>query len=161
MSRKTTLERFDAKFEPCPNTGCWLWNASTLPSGYGQFCLAGKMKGAHRVAYELYIGPIPDGLHVLHACDVTWCVNPEHLFLGTHRDNMQDMTSKGRGKFPVLYGEDHYMAKLTSEQVLEIHRRAHAGELQSSIAAAYQISQMTVSAIKTGRLWVHVTGAGS
>lgn len=151
--KQAAIKRFEAKFEPCPNTGCYLWNACTLADGYGQFRYDGKMRPAHRVSYMLYVGDIPEDRFVCHKCDVTWCVNPEHLFLGTPTDNSQDMVRKGRSTF----GEKHPSNKLTAEQVMEIYRRAHAGELQSSIAAAYQISQMTVSHIKTGHTWAHVT----
>ena len=150
MSRKTTLERFEAKFEPCPITGCWLWNANTTRGYYGCFRFVGKVKGAHRVAYELYIGPIPDGLHVLHTCDVPLCVNPDHLFLGTHRDNMQDRNRKGRAS-----------TKLCPKQVLAIYQRARIGERQANIAKDYHIRREVVSKIKTGNLWAHVTGASS
>jgi hypothetical protein len=91
--------RFWAKATPEPNSGCWLWTASLRPNGYGMFGIAaGSVQSAHRVAWELVNGPIPDGLHVLHRCDVRACVNPSHLFLGTRFDNMQDMIAKGRWK---------------------------------------------------------------
>ena len=73
-----TLARFNAKFSICPDTGCWLWTASIHPEGYGRFW-DGKVAKAHRVAHELFIGPIPDGLGIDHLCRVRHCVNPEHL----------------------------------------------------------------------------------
>lgn len=151
MSRKTTLERFEAKFEPCPITGCWLWNASTVHGGYGQFGYKGTMRRAHRVAYMLYVGEIPEGLQVLHKCDVPWCVNPDHFFIGTNTDNMRDKTSKGRG----------YTPKLTSEQALQIYHRVHAGERQQALAVEYRISRSMVSHIKKGINWAHTTQASS
>ena len=75
---------------PEPNTGCWLWLGFISPDGYGT-------RLAHRRAWELARGPIPDGMLVCHRCDVRHCVNPDHLFLGTHLDNMRDMIRKGRG----------------------------------------------------------------
>lgn len=157
MSRKTTLERFEAKFEPCPITGCWLWNASTYPYGYGRFHLDGKTQYAHRVSYQLYVGEIPAGLFVCHKCDVKWCVKPDHFFIGTSADNMRDKTSKGRGKVPAQYGEKNSMSKLTEGQALEIYQRVHAGERQTDLAAEYQIHQVTVSDIKRGYRWAHLT----
>lgn len=87
--------RFDRKWTPEPNTGCWLWKHGTHKFGYGFFKHAGEVT-AHRVSWVLHNGPIPDGMHVLHRCDVPQCVNPDHLFLGTHTDNMKDCARKGR-----------------------------------------------------------------
>ena len=79
-----------------PNTGCWLWDGRDI-KGYGAVSVANKSKLAHRVSYEYHKGPIPDGMFVLHKCDMPLCINPEHLFLGTHAENMADMKRKGRG----------------------------------------------------------------
>lgn len=96
----TTRERFDAKWVPEPNTGCWLWTAADT-GRYGYFRLDGKVGqrrsiGANRAAWLLYRGPIPEGMMVCHTCDTPICVNPDHLFLGTPLDNMLDKVAKGR-----------------------------------------------------------------
>ena len=91
----STRQRFEAKFEPCPATGCWLWLAGSS-CGYGDFWLSGKNRKAHRVSWGLYRGEIPSGLNVCHHCDVKLCVNPAHLWLGTDDENMQDAVNKGR-----------------------------------------------------------------
>lgn len=104
MSRwtcKSMLERFEEKFEPVTESGCWIWTASVHGGGYGLFHTGlqrrkGKMEYAHRVSYELYNGVDPLEEEVCHKCDVTSCVNPSHLFLGSHKDNMEDMMEKGR-----------------------------------------------------------------
>lgn len=90
-------ERFEKHFNKVSNS-CWLWTSGKTKFGYGTLRNnLGKQERAHRIAYALYVGEIPDGLLVLHKCDVPACVNPEHLFLGTYKDNSVDMINKGRG----------------------------------------------------------------
>ena len=91
------LARFDAQHIPEPNSGCWLWIGSQR-RGYGLIWDAGKQWLAHRVSWVIHSGAIPDGMHVLHKCDTPPCVNPQHLFLGTHAQNMADRDRKGRNK---------------------------------------------------------------
>lgn len=79
--------------------GCWLWTGYTSTFGYGMMRFMGKSQNAHRLSWQVHRGPIPDGLSVLHKCDVPACVNPDHLFLGTQSDNMKDCASKGRLNF--------------------------------------------------------------
>lgn len=99
-------ERFDEKVEIAKAGECWTWTASVDGKGYGQFCHAGgkSTMRAHRFAYERAFGPVPDGLLVCHTCDNRRCVNPAHLFVGSHSDNMKDMRRKGRGNSPPSNG---------------------------------------------------------
>ncbi len=101
-------DRFASKIEKLPDApGCWLWTGSLFRGGYGQF-RSGPDPAAHRTAWVIAHGSIPDRLYVLHRCDVRCCVNPEHLFLGTHADNMADMVAKGRsprGPRPLMRGD--------------------------------------------------------
>lgn len=100
--RRSLRERFFEKVEPEPTSGCHLWtggiNQATRTAGYGRIAAPGgaPMLRAHRVAWELAHGPIPAGLFVLHRCDVTVCVNPDHLYLGTDVENRADAVSRGR-----------------------------------------------------------------
>ena len=112
------IDRFMTKVEK--TSDCWLWQGAISDSGYGWFGIggSGNTQSAHRVAHQLLIGPIPNGMHVCHRCDVRHCVNPSHLFLGSRSDNMQDMLTKGRGNKAA--GERNGNAKLTDEQVAEI-----------------------------------------
>lgn len=100
LVRRPLDERFWEKVVTSPDS-CWLWTGAQSPRGYGAFVVSrGDVRTASRVSWELVNGPIPDGLWVLHRCDNPPCVNPDHLFLGTHQDNMDDMAQKGRGRKP-------------------------------------------------------------
>ena len=96
----TIKDRLEAYSMPEPNSGCWLWLGSVKGGEYGQIRIHCVNMFAHRVSYEEYVGPIPEETQVLHRCDTPSCINPSHLFLGTQRDNMEDMAAKGRGRGP-------------------------------------------------------------
>src|SRR5258705_1062843 len=101
------LERFEEKFEPVPWSGCWIWTASST-GGYGRFGIGGhfgQLVPASRMAWRLYRGEIPEGLEVAHTCDVGFCVNPAHLWLATHAENMADMIAKGRNRPGRVFGD--------------------------------------------------------
>jgi hypothetical protein len=95
-----TSDRFDMKWVPEPNSGCWLWLGSVDRKGYGSLRVAGQLKRATHVSLALAGSSIPSGMYVLHRCDVPGCVNPDHLFIGTLKDNTQDMIRKGRNSPP-------------------------------------------------------------
>lgn len=157
MARATANvdDRFWRFVNPCPNTGCFLWGGGLYTAGYGSFMLP-TPKGwrshyAHRVAWELVNGPIPPGAHVLHKCDVRWCVNVDHLFPGTNAENVADMIAKRRHS----YGERHTSAKLTEAQAREI---LTASGTQVEIAARFGVSRGAVSDLRRGTKWKHVAG---
>ena len=159
MPRLSLEQRFWAKVNKTANADdCWEWIAGKSPKGYGHFSKGGNngMSRAHRVSYELNIGPIPDELLVCHRCDNPSCVNPNHLFLGTHKDNVADRVNKGRGRYYAHSGESNGRAKLTTKQVQEIRNRIAAGEKQSLIADDYGVTKETVSAIKRAKVWKHL-----
>ena len=143
------MDRFYDKITPVTESGCWLWEANTNAGGYGTIGYKGKIVKAHRLSYILHNGDIPDGLHVLHKCDVRCCVNPDHLFVGTHLDNMRDCSKKGRkSKKPVNVGESNARCKLTDDQVSEIRA---SSENYKAIAGRYDVNPSTISRIKSGK----------
>ena len=146
-----SMQRFEAKFLPVPEAGCWLWESAFDSGGYGLFTLAGKAVTAHRVSWTLYRGEIPAGACVLHKCDERSCVNPQHLFLGSHTDNARDMIAKKRGNHP--RGEMNGGARLTQAQVLSILQDERS---QNTIAADFGTTQANVSSIKRGKAWAHI-----
>jgi hypothetical protein len=134
-------------------SGCWICTSHSKDAfGYPRKQINGKRQNIHRIFYEKYKGPIPQGLYVLHTCDTPACINPNHLFLGTHDDNMQDMVKKRRS----TCGEKHPNVKLTEAQVLEI--RSMSGT-QQEIADEYGISHQNVSRIKNYHRWGHLNVA--
>ena len=144
----TTQERFEEKWVPEPNSGCHLWTAYVNEDGYGQFLADGRVSGAHRYAWRQKHGSIPQGMNVLHKCDVPCCVNPDHLFLGTQRDNVTDMLAKGRQASP--------HSKLNAQQVREMRERRSAGEGQESLAAAFGVCKRTVELVTQRKTWRHL-----
>lgn len=126
--------------------GCWEWHGS-ITKGYGMILFEGRNQYAHRVAWILTNGPIPDGLQVCHRCDNPLCVRPDHLFLGTVSDNMQDMYDKGRGNKP--QGASHPNAKLTDDQVEEIRRRAVKGNYKT-LAREFGVTFPTIRCVVDG-----------
>jgi hypothetical protein len=148
------IERFQRKVLKAD--GCWGWRGSRTHNGYGEVRVRGIAVRAHRFAWIMHFGPIPDGLWVLHKCDVPSCTNPEHLFLGTRMDNSQDKLSKGRE----ARGERHGRAKLTESQALEILAQTNSpnrprGTLVK-LARRYGISGATVLDIASGKRWKHL-----
>ena len=122
-------ERFWPKVQKTDT--CWLWTGATMRGGYGELSAGGSPQygrghplHAHRVSWELAYGPIPDGLWVLHICDTPACVRPDHLFLGTHADNMADMSHKGRTSHRKLTGEEVTLMRMSYESGVSIYRLA-------------------------------------
>ncbi len=153
MPRRTAKERFFERVKLGPN-GCWLWRGYINRSGYGTMSYAGSPgRLAHRVAYMEFVGPVPDGLLVCHRCDVTACVNPAHLFLGTDADNAADRNRKGR----TARGERGGKTKLTEAQVREIRDLVASGLRHREVAARFNIGLSTVGHICGRYLWAHVS----
>jgi hypothetical protein len=132
-------------------TPCWNHTGSINAAGYGTIFVKGKNVRAHRVAYALFKGKIPRGKGVCHLCDNPRCINPDHLFVCTQKENMQDAFSKGRMKVPYNPGSRCATAKFTDEQVAMIRARVKGGELRKALAAEYGVHANTISAIVNNR----------
>lgn len=151
-----TIARFEEKYIPVPESGCWLWTACTNKDGYGAFRFNDRNNLAHRASYEIQTGPIPEGAHVLHKCDNPSCVNPDHLFLGSHQDNMDDMKNKGRSARgqSINAGHKNPSARLTRADVLAIISRYKSGEAkQVELAYEYGVNPEHISNICRGKAW--------
>lgn len=154
------MERFWEKVDR--SGSCWIWKRGLSKSGYGKFWLNKLNMRAHRAAWVITHGEVPSGMMVCHRCDTPACVRPEHLFLGTAQDNVNDMVSKRRNRtgddhytrtspHKVLRGTNHGMAKLSDEQVAEARRRFSEGAANAALATEYGVSRSTMWAITKNR----------
>lgn len=134
--------------------GCWEWSRTRLPAGYGLLGSNYKMHYTHRLAYQLWNGPIGEKMYVCHKCDNPPCCNPEHLFIGTSQDNALDMVRKGRCQAPK--GEAHWKSIMTVEKVIEIKRLIKQKVRGTELAEMFEVSQQVISDIKRGKTWGHV-----
>lgn len=146
------IERFENQINKIEN-GCWLWTGEILPTGYGVLRIGGQMLSTHRLSYEVFVDQIPKGLCVCHSCDVRECVNPEHLWLGTHTENMEDAARKNR----MHPGEQNGQSKLTEPQVIEIINLYSTGNYsQQQLAEKFSVEHSIISGIITGKNWKHL-----
>jgi HNH endonuclease len=172
-----TPEAFDTRLSIPDARGCRIWQGFRNPAGYGRTTVArGVSKLAHRLAWELAKGPIPEGICVCHKCDVPACCEVSHLFLGTHADNSTDRVSKGRQSRGAPHaatlpsreehsakmrkvaarGESQWMARLTERDIVSIREMLRAGEYQKDICRKFGVSQSIISEIKNRKIWAHV-----
>lgn len=140
---------------PEPNSGCWIWLGSISAGGYARITV-NRSVNAHRISYAAYVDDILSDLHVLHRCDNRCCVNPEHLFLGSNRDNIADKVAKGRQARNA--GIKHPSVKLTEEQALAVYADQRPF---SEIARSFGLTRGTVVGIKSGKSWAFLTGGPS
>jgi Autographiviridae endonuclease len=141
--------------------GCWEWQGKLHPNGYS--CTTTyeteKREHTHRISFRVFKGEIPEGICVCHSCDNRKCINPEHLFLGTHKDNSQDALKKGRlenSKLIKARGEKNGSSKLTDEQVREIRKELENGVKGAKVARKYGVSSSIVYVIRDRKTWKHV-----
>jgi len=151
--QRTFEERFWKQFEMGKLDECWEWQGGKQGDGYGILRLSGRSVLAHRISYELMVGPIPPGLHVLHSCDNPPCINPHHLHIGTDLDNARE--SKERGRRGRLCGEKNGRAKLSPSDVRLIRALYNAGELSwMSLSRRFGVSSQQIGRIVKWKQWV-------
>jgi hypothetical protein len=139
------------------DSGCMVWRGQKNRNGYGRVSVAGRLLAAHRHSWRLNHGDIPSGMHVCHRCDNPPCVNPDHLFVGTAKDNANDKFAKNRGSGKgARPGAQHHNARLTEDVVREIRYRASTGESQKSIRESLGMCSSLVSRIVTRKRWAKV-----
>ncbi len=147
---RTSIDRKLQNFQTCftKSQGCWIWLGHIHPSGYGKH----GNRLAHRLSYELYVEPIPDGKYILHSCDNKLCVNPSHLRPGCHQENMKDMTQRNRQ----AKGEKSGQAKLTQKCVKEIRIRYKNGETIAALSKKFGVTGTAIRYILDRKNWKHV-----
>jgi hypothetical protein len=149
---KTVAERFWEKVDVEGVSECWNWKASTTRGGYGQFWLGGTQVKAHRVAWELTNGPIPEGMYCLHQCDNPRCCNPNHIRLGSLAENMQECVERDR----IAKGERQASAKLTAKKVKEIRKKYARGISTIKLSAEYGVGATAIYEAVRRETWKHV-----
>ncbi len=187
LSQQQRIEKFWSYVDKSNgDNACWIWTGLKNEDGYGRTSWERKHWKCHRVAYLITFGEIPKGMQVLHHCDNPACVNPSHLWLGTHTDNMRDMVSKGRKfrHYPpgthwtqrepeklargdksgsrlhperLVRGENHHRSKLTNQDVIEIRRRyALEGASYSELSSMFDVEKGTIARIVKRKNWTHI-----
>lgn len=168
------LERLKSRFwakvdKKVGQNGCWLWTGYLNQDGYGRIWIETRMVMAHRVAYAITNSDVPENLSVCHSCDNPGCVNPEHLWLGSHLENMTDMYQKKRRKAAsgkkngthtrpdkVRRGEKNNTAKLTPTEVAEIRNLSQQGVSRLQLSQTYKVSIFAIRQIITKKSWQHI-----
>lgn len=137
-----TEERFETKYMPVTESGCWLWTDRMDKYGYGLFYMNSRKYGSHRVSWEIHNGPIPEGKQINHKCHVRCCVNPHHLYVGTQAENMLDKMERGLAA-----------VKLKASDILEIRNSTLPTK---ELAIKYDVSTGTIYKIISRAIWAHI-----
>jgi len=160
---RPVIDRVLSRVVRIPFSGCWIFTGATNEAGYGIVGTGRRGEPndrAHRITYRHFRGQIPAGMFVCHSCDVPECCNPDHLFLGTNQDNVNDMVAKGRNspppRNPHVVGSVHPLAKMNEQQVVEIRKLYAQGWTQQSLAVKYGVARQTISKVVNNKRFKHV-----
>lgn len=153
LHEQEIIDKFYSRIEFRDNSDCWWWTGPKTPSGYGCFAPKHKvMYSTHRLAWEINKGPIPTGMHICHICDNPPCVNPDHLFIGTNQDNVNDRVAKGRQQ----RGQSHGQSILTEDHITQIRALVHYGVKQTTLARMFGVKRSTVNEAVLYHTWRHI-----
>jgi hypothetical protein len=154
----TVEEYFFSKVKITKTNSCIFWPARKLESGYGMISAKGKKRLSHRLSYEIHFGKIPKGMVICHRCDQPSCVNPRHLFIGTHKDNVYDCINKKRNVTPPIHtGKNNHHTKLTETKVIEIRKSYASGKINSyELAKKYNVTRQNIMSIVKLETWKNV-----
>lgn len=155
--RKITAQEKIEERSSIKENGCIEWNLKINRSGYASMQHDGKSWLVHRLVWTFKHGEIPEGMCICHKCDNRKCINIDHLFIGTHADNMQDMAQKGRSNSGRYHGEMHGLSKLTESDIHEIRSALSSAKSKDGtsgrLAIQYGVSESTISLIKNNKIW--------
>ena len=154
MRKVSIMMRFNEKYMPVTESGCWLWLGACGRNGRARMYHNGRNSYASHVAWELFKGCIPMNAFLCHHCDVPGCVNPDHLYIGDVHTNSADMMRRHRNRVPV--GVRHWKCKLQDSEVKDIRALTQAGKTSSEIGQIYGVAGSTILKIKNGETWKHV-----
>jgi len=155
LNKEKFIDKIEEYSTPVTETGCWIWNKPLNRGGYGRVKIKGKSVSAHRLSYMVHVKD-PKNMHVLHKCDIRCCVNPNHLYLGTHQDNMKDKKDRKRASKPRAnaQGEKHAKALLTTDQVKEIRQKYLPRQYTyKMLSKEYGVSVRTIQSIIRKERW--------
>jgi hypothetical protein len=152
INKESVMQRFIKSIDK--TNSCWNWKLFIDNDGYGRMKIGRRSPGAHRVSYLLFKGEIPKGFHVCHICDNRQCVNPDHLFIGTPKENICDQIMKNR--FRIARGESQWCSKFTNKDILDIRKLHKNGKNGNQIAKIYKVERRVIYDILKGITWKHI-----